>query len=352
MESQTVEIIRTAAEIDGPWLSAALGRENLEVISTASIGTGQMSQSHRAKFAEPGGGEESVVVKLASEDSNSRGTGVGMRAYYREIAFYKNLAERLRPVVPECHLARYDEAEGWFTLVLEDIAGAAQGDQIAGCSPTEAKLAITALAEMHAPVLGDLHVGASDWLNLPSPLTQGLMTQLLPGFLERYDDRLDPAHVEVCERFVPVLDAWAADRRPPFGLIHGDYRLDNLLFQDATCTVVDWQTVSWGPALVDAAYFIGSALSDEDRRAHEEDLIRTYHDVLVSRGVESLSFDHAWEEYRRACFQGIVMTIAPAMVVERTDRGDDMFMAWIARCAQQILDLGSLELLPRPGAKP
>ena len=33
-------------------------------------------------------------------------------------------------------------------------------------------------------------------------------------------------------------------------------------------TVVDWQTVTWGPALTDVAYFIGCALRTEDRRAN------------------------------------------------------------------------------------
>ena len=43
--------------------------------------------------------------------------------------------------------------------------------------------------------------------------------------------------------------------------MHGDYRLDNLLFgEDGTVTVLDWQTVSWGPPLVDASYFIGGCL--------------------------------------------------------------------------------------------
>ena len=55
-----------------------------------------------------------------------------------------------------------------------------------------------------------------------------------------------------------------------------------------------------------------------------------------------------WEEYRRSCFHGLVMTIAASMVVERTERGDEMFMTWFERNAQQALDLGAVELLPEP----
>ena len=42
------------------------------------------------------------------------------------------------------------------------------------------------------------------------------------------------------------------------------------------------------------------------------------------------------------------MTVGPAVIVERTARGDDMFMTSVARYAQQVLDLDAFELLPQP----
>lgn len=332
-------LIRSAAEITGPWLAEVLGRPGLALRDVAPIGTGQMSQNHRATFSDGG----TVVIKLASEDRTSRATGVGMGAYAREVTFYRELAG---PGSPACHLAVYDDAEGWFTLVLEDVADAVQGDQIAGCSPDDARTALAALAKVHGPVLGDAHVGSQAWLNQASPLDQALFGMLLPGFLDRYGDRVAPEHAEVCERFAAVVDAWAADRRPPLGLVHGDYRLDNLLFGPDGCTIVDWQTVSWGPALLDAAYFLGSSLTVADRRAHEHDLLRTYLD-----GV-GLGWEEGWTEYRRQAFYGILINVVASMVVVRTDRGDDMFMACLARSAQQVLDLDSLSLLPDAGAAP
>jgi hypothetical protein len=309
-----------------------------------------MSQSHRVEFATGGADAETVVVKLASDDETSRATGVGMGAYYREICFYRNLAARLGSPLPGCLLAGYDPAQGWFTLVLEDVVGGRTGDQIAGCSVDEARVALRELARLQAPVLGDLALGAADWLNQPNPLNQALLAQLLGGFLERYEGRIAPEHAEVCTRFVPSCDGWGADRHPPLGLVHGDYRLDNLLFEDGGCKVVDWQTVSWGPAMTDAAYFVGGGLSTEDRRAHEEELVRGYHSELLAQGVEGFGWEQCWDDYRRGTFHGIVMTIAASMVVQRTERGDQMFMTWLARNAQQVLELDALELLPEPNA--
>jgi len=344
-------LIRTPDQITGPWLGEVLGREALVIDKVTRIGTGQMSQSHRVCF-RAGAASGSVVVKLASDDETSRATGVGMGAYYREIAFYRNLAPLVGGSLPACHLAEYDEAEGWFTLVLEDIADATQGDQIAGCTPAEAEIALRELARLHAPVLNDLSLGTREYLNLENPINQGLMTMLLPGFLERYADQIAPEHAEVCRTFVAVADAWLADRRPPLGLVHGDFRLDNLLFTTDGCTVVDWQTMTWGPAMMDASYFLGGGLSVADRREHEERLIGVYRQELLAAGVHNLSWETCWTEYRRQTFLTLIMVVAPAMLVVRTDRGDEMFMTLLERVCQQILDLDSLALLPAPGAKP
>lgn len=348
MTNDCAALIRTADEISDRWLGEVLGSTDLALISTTRIGTGQMSHSHRVCFQGPLG-SGSVVVKTASDDANSRATGVGMGAYYREVAFYAN-ASNFQGPLPSCHLAVYDEAEGWFTLVLEDIAEATQGDQIRGCSQHDARLAIQALAQMQAPVFDDPAVGARDYLNLPNPLDQKLLSALLPIFLDRYGDDVTEEHAEVCRTFVAVLDAWAADRRPPMGLMHGDFRLDNLLFTADSCTVVDWQTVSWGPAMRDVAYFLGSGLTVEDRRTFERDLLRYYFDELVRGGVRNFTWEQCWEEYRRQSFACLVLIIAAGVAVERTDRGDAMFMTVLARACQQILDLDAVDLLPALGA--
>jgi hypothetical protein len=343
-------LIRTAEEITPGWLATALGTGPLELSSVERIGTGQMSQTHRIAYTEDGGAPATIVVKLASDDPASRSTGVGLGAYLREVTFYRELAPRIGGPLATCHLAAYDDAEGWFTLLLDDVAPASQGDQIKGCTFEEARTAMLALARIHAPVLGDLAVGSAPWLNQPNPLNQALLTGLFTGFVERYGKRVAPEHLAVCERLIPSSDGWSNDRRPPLGLVHGDYRLDNLLFGAGTCHVVDWQTVSWGPAMADASYFLGNGLLVDDRRVHEQELVRTYHAALLDHGVSAFSWDTCWEEYRRQVFGNLVMAICASMIVQRTDRGDDMFMASVERAAQQAIDLDSVDLLPAPGA--
>jgi hypothetical protein len=350
------EVLRSVGELTPEWMSAALGSGPIGSLRVEKIGTGQMSESHRVAIGYAAGarrGPASVVVKTASEDERSRATGVGLGIYEREVRFYDELAPRIGGPLAGCHLAVID-SDGSFTIVLEDLAPAAQGDQIAGCTPAQALLAIDSLARLHAPVFADPVLGATPWLNQGDVLTQALVAQLLEAFLERYEGRVAPEHVEVCKRFVASLDGWVAQREPPLGLVHGDYRLDNMLFGAGEAprafAVVDWQTVGWGAVMTDASYFIGGSLSLEDRRRHERDLLRAYHDALRQHGVRGFGWEECWEGYRRQAFLGVLMTVAPAMLVQRTERGDEMFLVTLARYAQQVLDLDALELLPAPGS--
>lgn len=351
-----LETLPSAEDLSAGWLERALGFGPIEQIAVEPIGTGQMSDSSRVAITyapEAQAGPASVVVKTAARDQTSRATGVSLGVYEREVRFYRELAPRLGGPLAHCHVALIDSG-GSFTLVLEDLAPARQGDQIAGCDVAQARLALRALARLHAPVFADPELGATPWLNQPNPLTQALLAQLWPAFLERYGERVTADHRRVCERFFESLDGWSADRRPPLGLVHGDYRLDNMLFGEdgrgRELVVVDWQTVSWGPAMTDAAYFLGASLSPASRAANEHQLVREYHEALLEQGVGGFSWEECWREYRRASFLGILMTVAPAMIVQRTERGDEMFLAALERYAQQIIDLEALELLPAPGA--
>jgi hypothetical protein len=350
------DVLRTVEELTPEWLTAALGCGTVASFRAEQIGTGQMSDSHRVDLtyvSDSQAGPASVVLKTASSDETSRATGVNLGVYDREVRFYRELAPRIGGPLADCHVAAIDSNEGWFTLLLEDVAPAVQGDQIEGCGLEQALLAIDELARLHASVFSDPQLGATPWLNQESPLNQSVMEQLLPVFFERYGDRVTPEHRAVCERFVASLDGWLADRRPPAGLVHGDYRLDNLLFGAADAprrfVAVDWQTVGWGPVMTDAAYFIGGSLLTEDRRTHEEQLLRRYHHALRGHGVRDFSWEQCWAGYRRECFLGLLMVLAPAVIVQRTERGDRMFLAQLDRYAQQVLDLDALEELPAPG---
>src|SRR5690606_27130857 len=80
--------------------------------------------------------------------------------------------------------------------------------------------------------------------------------------------------------------------------IHGDAHVGNMYFlPDGTPGFLDWQCHMCGPALDDFAYSLVGALSIEDRRRHERELLRYYLDRLSARAVPAPSFDQAWNTY-------------------------------------------------------
>ena len=104
-----------------------LGKPGLELGEVEAIGTGQMSQSYRVPYHAAARTRDRSSSSSRPTDETSRATGVGMGAYLREITFYRELADRIGGPLAGCHLAVYDPAEGWFTLVLEDVDGARPG---------------------------------------------------------------------------------------------------------------------------------------------------------------------------------------------------------------------------------
>jgi hypothetical protein len=59
----------------------------------------------------------------------------------------------------------------------------------------------------------------------------------------------------------------------------------------------------------DVSYFIGSALTVEDRRAHERELLELYLRSLDSRGGPPLDRHSAWQAYRMQMLHGMVWPV-------------------------------------------
>ncbi|GAA1705814.1 phosphotransferase [Microbacterium sediminicola] len=342
-------LIHDRSEITDEWLSQVLGTRGLRVEEVTGIGTGAMALTLRVRYS--GAESGTVIVKLASEDESVRNLGLMMGAYVREVAFYQNIRDHIVGPLPGHHYSALDHAEGWFTLVMHDATDTVPGDQLVGATVAQAEIVMRTLAKVHAPVWNDEKFGeispfAGDDTNF---MSTALLSGTVPTFTEKYGDRFPDELGDVLRRYAAVADQHNADRRAPFGLVHADARLDNVLFGGVDeALLVDWQTVQWGHVMTDVSYFLGSSLTVEERREHEARLVRLYHDTLIANGVTDFAWEHAWEEYRRQVFWGIAMPLVSAVFVEGTERTEEMFLNWAIRSCQQAIDLGSLDLLPEP----
>jgi hypothetical protein len=356
MHADTEQVIERPGDLTAEWLTAAIGAGPVADFSVERIGTGQMSECYRVRLRYADGeaasdGPESVVLKVAATDAVSRQTGSALGLYEREVRFYGDIAPGLAGPIAPCYHAAVDTSTGVFDLLLGDAGPAVVGDEIAGATTEQARLGVVELGRLHGPLLGDASLAQAPWLNRDTPLNQAMIASLYAGFIDRYGDQVAPEHRTVCERLVASFDGHIGAESAPGriqGLVHGDYRLDNMLFgtteADRALTVVDWQTVSWGPALTDLSYFLGCALRTQDRREHYDALLRAYHEALGPEAPISLA--EVGEGVRRQSFFGVMMAIVSSMLVERTERGDRMFMTMLQRHCDHVLDTDALATLP------
>lgn len=334
------------------WLASTLGRE-IRSIRVRRIGDGLVGMNLRVEVLGDDDGPSSVVVKVPAPEETSRSTGVSLRNYEREVRFYRELASTVDIRIAHCHLAEWDPDDGSFVLVLEDLAPGVQGDQLAGCSVGQARTAVIELARLHGPRWDDPALAGIDWLSrrsTPDAVARvaELWERCVPAFLSSYGAHLAADELALIDRLGPRLSDWLEGREPPFTLVHGDYRLDNLLFASPAgghpVAAVDWQTPGHAPALADVSYFLGAGLLPDGRRAAERAIVEEYATALDAYGI-GLDSGWVWQQYRREAVAGLVMAVTASQVVSPSARSDALFVAMATRHARHAIDLDALSVL-------
>lgn len=348
--------IRQWRTIDAPWLSAALSAGGVEArvrdFTAARVGTGQIGDCVRFNLdyeTAPPGAPASLVGKFPSEAEESRATGVSLGNYYREVRFYQVLQERAGISTPRCYFTDVDEASHDFVLIMEDMAPAEQGDQLAGVGIETARQVIVEAAKLHAAFWEDDTLDDYPWVSgskgSESPLQPDAVAALWDGFKARYGARVTPLAARIGDAMAANLAAYDALREGPRTLVHADFRPDNMLFASAGAarpvTVVDWQSFGYGPGAADVGYFIAGALAPEVRRANEAALLALYAGEMEQRGAGPYAPDVLKRHYVAGAFQHFLTAFFAAMLVTQTDRGDDMFFKMLNGAVELASDHGA-----------
>jgi aminoglycoside phosphotransferase (APT) family kinase protein len=320
-------------------------------LSVERIGTGQLGDTARFRLTYAPGGDPApatLIGKFSSTDPTSLEVAAAWSLYAREVRFYHELAAKARIAVPACYGVQMDEGGG-FALLLEDLAPAAPGDQFKGLSDRNADRAVREAARLHAAFWEQGENGEFAWLDTESRAqpfyTPDIFRSTWPGFRDRYAAQLSDRQREVCDTLAEGFDVYNRARPRPRCITHNDFRPDNMLFDDDRLVVVDWQSVALGCGAVDVAYLIGGGYAPEARRAIEPTLMAAYRDELTIQGVTDYSRGEFEADYRHFTFAGINVAVGAAMLVQRTTRGDQMFLTMLDRHVSHVIDHDALSLL-------
>lgn len=346
-------------DITPDWLTqvfAAGGVDaTVKAFTAKRVGTGQIGDSIRFTLdfarATPDA-PRSIVGKFPSAGEQSRATGVALGNYLREVNFYRELAPTALVKTPRCYFTDIDPGTHAFVLMMEDLAPAEQGDQLRGVSLETTRLVLEQAARLHASHWGDDRIDDLAWVqgtrNAPSAVSPEMVAGLWTGFVHRYGPRVTPLARRIGD---VVSQNWGRvnESRAPRCLTHNDFRPDNMMFATPAggypVTVLDWQSVGYGPGATDVAYFLAGALPRDVRREHEDALLDTYLGHLRALGVRDYAREDLGRDYAAGSFLLFITAFFAAMVVNQTARGDDMFFVMLDGAAAQIEDVGALDLL-------
>lgn len=126
----------------------------------------------------------------------------------------------------------------------------------------------------------------------------------------------------------------------PQTLLHGDAHVGNTYqLPDGSTGFYDWQFVRRGSWVHDVGYLMISALDVDDRRTHEQELLRGYLDTLAKTGADIPTFDDAWRRYRQSPVYGLVIWLGVYALSGLQQ--DTLALATIGRFARAFDDLDS-----------
>jgi hypothetical protein len=341
-------------DITAGWLSPKIGVDNATIeVNKIVAGTATLL----LVTATPGkdGNSDSALQKKPIRICVKGGFNPAMLTqfpfilslYNREVDFYNHLAPR----VPHLNVPRKlwaEKSANNAIVIMEDIAAAnfSFADPVDTWPVLRVKQVVEHFAALHAATWG-VEASSVPWLD--SHYEQSVLG--LCGMWEHIvlaEDRPPvPEYMRDQKKMTAAIKKWFGTRNPKFQcILHGDAHIGNMAWSEEQHTpmLVDWQVIHIGSCFTDIAYFVMSALTTEDRREHEMDVLDHYLAKLHEFGGPKLSRDdpEVMIEYRKSLMAGFSWVLCPY-----TMQTKERVHAIVSRLVPAMEDHNPVELLEK-----
>lgn len=256
-----------------------------------------------------------LVVKVA------RGVDKILAPFYEnEVNFYNRVRPELDLETPRSFGAGFDAVSSDFAIVLEDLTlrGATFPSVLSPVTLDNVRSILSQQAKLHARFWESPRLRPGGDLAWAGSHVEGEVAELMMvGAEPLIQHEIDTVSFkrEMVQRLRttgPALrnGTLALHRHQqslPQTLVEGDMHIGNsYILPDGSGGLLDWQLTCRGHHMHDVSYLVTTALSVEDRRAHEQDLVRFYLDRLAVEGVADCpSFEESFTEFGRCLMWGV-----------------------------------------------
>lgn len=269
-----------------------------------------------------------------------------------EYVFYRGFRDRFDIEAPVCLHAAFDPETFNSITVLADMAR----DDVIFCSHDtpmtyeRARNQIRLLAQIHGPYYDSEEVSSASHVQTFEELFTNLDAWV------HWEERCHKGFVQSQAYIPPALFArideiWPATEKAlslhsqlPRTYTHNDVHIRNwYLTRDGDMGLTDWQCFGRGHWARDFAYAVSTALTVEDRRAWEHQLLKEYLDAFRAAGGPAIDFDEAWLHYRQHLPTVLAFwTMTVAWVIAQPAAS---YFELTKRIATAMDDLGTLDSL-------
>ncbi|WP_164936736.1 phosphotransferase [Bradyrhizobium vignae] len=351
------EILDSLEQISPEWLQRLFAHSGTEVplvtiARNEQIGQGTVCSTAKVNIAYniPSPAPQTVFAKFHPASPHLGAKAVRFGYFPREVAAYNLLSSDPPVQIPRVYLAQTNKEGTKLNLVLEDLSHRCRlGNQLDGCNTAEAAAVVEQLARLHRRFLNSKELNQITWGVEQCFDKSHLETSYSSGATichDRFANQLGKAEFSIIDEFGPLVGSWW-DRKSDFRtLLHGDPRVDNILFEmgaggNPSAYLVDWQLARIGDPQIDVAYFLTGSLSAQDRRTCERDLVKR-HAALV-REIEPCYTDEiAMHSYRLNTVAGLLYTVGAANKLPENPSIAALLLALVKRNCTAVEDWGSL----------
>jgi len=334
----TPDVPRTHEELlDPAWLNAAIDDigDDDTIVAVETTGTSK-TRLEKLQFAGTLDGPRGRRVGRYCAKATLDGSGGGSAP---EAMFYIDVAPRLAIRKPRVHFAAVD---GPTSIIVMDDIVALGGKFMNPHFPFTQDIVaetLSQLALLHGTTWGLGPVSDIPWLGHG---LERFATMQDPDALQKLldDGRAVGFTPEICSGENLVAALRAQKELGVTSLLHGDTHTGNVyLDPEGRGTFFDWEVAQTGHWAQDVAYHLGTVLTIEDRRSHEEELLRHYLAELAATGAPAPTFDAGWDLYRRSFGYGYLLWVITVI------RGRDEVMQHMPRLGAALMDHQTYRLL-------
>jgi aminoglycoside phosphotransferase (APT) family kinase protein len=268
----------------------------------------------RLQYAEKTDLPERMFLKRHLADFN-----FPVEMYSTEVRIYRYVLPRTKIEQPAVYAVEAAPGDAEFAILMEDLSlrrDTRVGFVLDPATPDDVDSLLDTLAGLHSTWWGDDRLSRElPWLTTPT-------TNAPMRFWAEIGPRLTRRHLreghraELVDKTRWPQEQWwrafaallAANETGPHTLLHGDVHASNVYYRDTgPGGLLDWQLALRGCWALDVTYLMITALTPDDRRTHEAELLRGYLNRLRAAGVAAPAFDEAWLRYRQNALYGVLM---------------------------------------------